>query len=62
MKTVSALEAKYRALNEEIRSYPTPIARCDEQLAKLLEDRAKLLRELEAARRKPASRATSRRA
>jgi len=30
-------------LSEEIRSYPTPIARCDEQLSALLEERARLL-------------------
>jgi glutaredoxin len=48
MKTVPDLEAKYRTLNEEIRNYPTPIARCDEQLAKLLEERDALRRQLEA--------------
>jgi glutaredoxin/uncharacterized damage-inducible protein DinB len=46
MKTVPRLEEKYRALNDEIRNYPTPIARCDEQLAKLIEERAKIREEL----------------
>ncbi len=32
-------------LSEEIRNYPTPIARCDEQLTALIEERARLLRE-----------------
>ena len=31
----------------EIRNYPTPIARCDEQLAALLEERARLMSKLE---------------
>ena len=30
-------------LSAEIRNYPTPIARCDEQLAGLLEERSDLL-------------------
>jgi hypothetical protein len=34
-------------LSEEIRNYPTPIARCDEQLAALLEERARLISQLE---------------
>ena len=33
-------------LSAEIRHYPTPIARCDEQLAGLLEERSLLLRQL----------------
>jgi len=33
-------------LSEEIRNYPTPIARCDEQLSGLIEERARLLQEL----------------
>jgi hypothetical protein len=37
------LERELAALNEELRRYPTPIARCDEQLAALLERRARLL-------------------
>jgi len=37
------LERRVTQLNEEIRRYPTPIARCDEQLGALLEQRAALL-------------------
>ena len=33
-------------LSQEIRHYPTPIARCDEQLAGLIEERSRLLSEL----------------
>jgi hypothetical protein len=44
------LERRIAALSEEIRRYPGPIARCDEQLTALLEERAALaarLRRLE---------------
>ena len=41
------LERKLAELNQEIRTYPGPIARCDEQLPALLEERAKLIAELE---------------
>jgi hypothetical protein len=34
-------------LNAEIRSYPGPIARCDEQLPALLEERTKIMAEIE---------------
>lgn len=34
-------------ISAEIRDYPTPIARCDEQLTALLEERARLLESLE---------------
>ena len=34
-------------LSEEIRHYPGPIARCDEHLPALLEERARLLAQLE---------------
>jgi predicted component of type VI protein secretion system len=39
--------AKFRALNDEIRHYPRPIARCDEQLTRLIEqrDRVRALQE-----------------
>jgi len=30
-------------LSEEIRHYPTPIARCDEQLTALIDERSRLL-------------------
>jgi len=39
------LDAKIAALSDEIRRYPAPIARCDEQLTELLERRARLLAE-----------------
>jgi len=39
------LDAKIAELSDEIRNYPTPIARCDEQLTELLERRARLLAE-----------------
>jgi len=41
------LERRIQDLSLEIRNYPTPIARCDEQLAALLEERARLVRMLE---------------
>jgi hypothetical protein len=41
------LEAKNRAINAEVAHYPTPIARCDVQLSKLLEQRARVYRDLE---------------
>ena len=40
------LERRIGALSREIRDYPTPIARCDEQLAGLIEERSRLLDEL----------------
>jgi hypothetical protein len=41
------LEQRIAELSGEIRRYPTPIARCDEQLTALIERRAKLLLDLE---------------
>lgn len=41
------LERRIAELSAEIRNYPGPIARCDEQLTALLEERARLLFELE---------------
>jgi hypothetical protein len=41
------LEKKLARLNEEIRNYPGPIARCDQHLPALLEERARLIAELE---------------
>ncbi len=35
-------------LSEEIRRYPTPIARCDEQLTALIEERSRLIAGLRA--------------
>ncbi len=41
-----ALEQRFAELSAEIRHYPTPIARCDEQLLDLLERRSQVLAEL----------------
>ena len=41
-----SLARRIDELSEEIRHYPTPIARCDEQLSALIEERARLLAEL----------------
>ena len=41
------LRARFRALSGEMRSYPTPIARCDEQLTRLIEQRDTVRAELE---------------
>ena len=41
------LQRRIEELSAEIRGYPTPIARCDEQLTALLEERSSLLRILE---------------
>jgi uncharacterized small protein (DUF1192 family) len=41
------IQERIAQLSEEIRNYPTPIARCDEQLAALLEERARLISQLE---------------
>jgi len=46
MSPADALSARIDALSQEIRNYPTPIARCDEQLTQLLEERARLLSQL----------------
>jgi|GEM_PF-1076820 len=40
------LAARLRELNEEIRAYPQPIARCDAQLGGLVEERAKVQAEI----------------
>lgn len=36
------LQVRLRQLNEEIRAYPQPIARCDVQLAALIEQRSEV--------------------
>ena len=41
------LQKRLAELSEEIRNYPTPIARCDVQLSALLEERSLLLKKLE---------------
>lgn len=43
----AALEARRRQLDAEIRSYPTPIPRCDAQFNHLMEERDRIVRELE---------------
>ena len=43
----SYAESRIAALSEEIRSYPTPIARCDLQLPALIEERARLVAALQ---------------
>jgi hypothetical protein len=43
----ASLEKRIQELSAEIRNYPTPIARCDEQLSALLEERARLMQSLE---------------
>ena len=40
------LEKRLAELNEEIRTYPGPIARCDQHLPALLEERSKVIVEL----------------
>jgi cell division protein FtsB len=42
------LQRRIDELSREIRAYPTPIARCDEQLTQLLEERARLQARLQA--------------
>ena len=41
-----SLERRLAELSEEIRRYPTPIARCDEHLADLLERRSRVIDEI----------------
>jgi hypothetical protein len=43
MSSKPELQRRLAELSAEIRAYPTPIARCDEQLGKLLEDRREVL-------------------
>ena len=40
------LEQRLAELNQEIRTYPGPIARCDQHLPALLEERTKIIGEL----------------
>lgn len=40
------LKRQCELLNEEVRTYPTPIARCDDQLTDLLERRARAVNEM----------------
>jgi hypothetical protein len=41
------LKQRLAQLNREIRHYPGPIARCDEHLPALLEERSRIMAELE---------------
>jgi hypothetical protein len=41
------LQRKLQELNHEIRTYPGPIARCDQHLPALLDERARLMEMLE---------------
>ena len=41
-----SLQKRLAELSFEIRNYPTPIARCDEQLAALLDERSGLIQKL----------------
>ncbi len=43
---MDALKQRLAELSNEIRHYPTPIARCDEQLTALLEARASIVEKL----------------
>ena len=40
------LQQRLAELNKEIRTYPGPIARCDQHLPALLEERTKLMQQL----------------
>jgi len=42
-----SIQQRLAELSEEIRNYPTPIARCDVQLTALLEERSLLMKQLE---------------
>jgi len=48
-----SLRRRIDDLSAEIRAYPTPIARCDEQLVALLEERSLLLRQLSNSEEEP---------
>ena len=41
------LEQKLAELNDQIRHYPGPIARCDQHLPALLEERTKIIAQLD---------------
>ncbi len=46
-EALARLEARRRELDAEIRAYPTPIPRCDAQFNHLIEERARIVKELE---------------
>jgi hypothetical protein len=41
------LQKRFQELSEQIRTYPGPIARCDQHLPALLDERARLMEMLE---------------
>ncbi|MGE5130821.1 MAG: hypothetical protein ACM3IK_14380 [Sphingomonadaceae bacterium] len=45
--SIELLERRLAELSAEVRNYPTPIARCDEQLPALIEERARVREALE---------------
>jgi hypothetical protein len=47
------LNRRIDELSRELRTYPTPIARCDEQLAALLGERARLIARRDALESEP---------
>ena len=47
---VRLLAARRDELNDEIRTYPSPIARCDVQLGALIEERSRIIAALAALR------------
>jgi hypothetical protein len=48
MDAQARLMKRLLEINEEIRTYPQPIARCDAQLGGLVEERARIHAELDA--------------
>jgi hypothetical protein len=50
---IADLNRRIAELSHEIRTYPTPIARCDEQLTQLIEERARLLAQRDALEAEP---------
>jgi hypothetical protein len=55
---MSELQRRLAELSDEIRHYPTPIARCDEQLTGLLDQRAALVEQMRESIRQAAPRAS----
>ena len=45
-QSIDQLENEKRRINDEITNYPTPIAGCDAQFNFLLEEQARIAREL----------------
>jgi hypothetical protein len=46
-ETLSRLEARRAELDGEIRAYPTPIPRCDAQFNHLMEERARVVQQID---------------